>query len=59
MEVKDVLPASGPVRLGQIEPVRRKPLVEEVSDLFGHQHHRDQVRLGDLPEVGSVPAGHY
>jgi [ribosomal protein S5]-alanine N-acetyltransferase len=59
MEMKDVLPASGPVRLAQVESFRRQPLVKELRDLLGHHHHCGQIALRDVPDVRSVRAGHH
>ena len=58
VEVEDVLPAGGSVRLGEVQSFWRQPLVEEVSDPLRHDHDGGDIALGYLPDVRSVHPGH-
>ena len=59
MEVEDVLPPRGPVRLRQVEAIWSELPIQEVGNSFGHHHDRGSVLLRDGPDVGGVcPRNH-
>lgn len=57
VQMEDVLPARGPVRLEQRHAVRAQDTVEDRGHTVGRTHHRCRVVLGDRPDVRRVVSG--